>query len=110
MAIQNLNQVQRNFVREVARPMIERLIIALDDLDSYIVSANNQQTPIVNSADILGDEDGVSPRVNAPTLTGTNIAQLLTFVTNMRAQVTTAQLNALVALAVRDVRALKKAQ
>ena len=103
MAI-NLNQVQRDYVNGVVRPMVESLIKFRYSLDAFVIDADNQQTPIPNTADILNDNiDGLSPRSDAPNLLGSQVTQLRNFAANMRDQITGASLNTLVQLAVRDV-------
>ena len=106
MAI-NLNEVQRAYINEVVRPMIERLIRFRYELDAFVLDADNQQTPIPNVADTLNDgPGGTVPRSDAPTLQGTNVTQLRNFSANMRDQINAASQNALVALAVRDVQSI----
>lgn len=100
----NLNPVQRAYVNEVVRPMVERIIYFRDQLDAFLLEADNQQTPIPNVADTLNDgADGTTPRTDAPVLQGTHVTSLRTFAANMRDQISGAALNTLVALAVRDV-------
>lgn len=110
MAAINLTPVQVTFVNEVVRPQIERIILSLDELDAFILDYDNQQTPIAGaSADTLNDgPGGTTARTDAPVLTVQNITNLRTFCGNMRSQVTAAQLNALVTLAVRDVRSIRR--
>lgn len=104
MATQNLNEVQRAYINGTCRPMIERLIKLCDELDSFLLEAANQQTPITNNGDDLGDgASGTAPRTDAPKLTGAQIASLVTFATNLRAQINASALNTLVSVAVRDV-------
>jgi len=104
MATQQLTEVQRTLVNEVVRPAIEYLIGVRYRLDALVTELDNQQSPITASADILGDgAGGTAARTDAPALTGTNVAQLRTFVAGMRDQISGTALNALVALSVRDV-------
>jgi|GEM_PF-5946634 len=100
----NLNNVQRTYVNEVARPMIERLIKFRYELDAFVLDTDNMQNPIANIADVLNDaEGGTSPRADAPTLQGNQITQLRNFAANMRDQINAATLNTLVSLSVRSV-------
>lgn len=106
---QNLNEVQVKFVNETVRPMIEDLIAMRYRLEAFVLDFDNQQTPIVSDAQVLNDgAGGVTNRSDAPTLTGTNITQLRTFANNMLGQLSGASLNALIALAVRDVNTIVK--
>lgn len=99
----NLNEVQRAYINETVRPMIERIIKMRDDLDAFVIEADNQQTPIPNVADTLGDgPNGTAARADAPVLQGTHVTQLRNFAAGMRDQINGAALNSLVALAVRD--------
>lgn len=108
MAI-NLNEVQRAYINETVRPMIERIILFRDELDAFVLEADNQQTPIPNVADTLNDgTGGITPRTDAPTLQGTHVTQLRNFAAGMRDQISGAALNALVALSVRDVRTITR--
>ena len=100
----NLNEVQRRYTNEVVRPMIESLIRFRYELDAFVLEADNQQYPIANVAEDLNDGDnGTIPRSDAPVLKANNITQLRNFASGMRDQINVASLNALVALAVRDV-------
>lgn len=109
MAIQALNEVQRTFVGDVARPMVERLIAFRAELDLFIQDYDNQQAPVLNNADQLGDNAaGTAPRTDAPILTGANLASLRTFCGNMVTQLSDANRNAMIALAVRDLRTIVK--
>jgi len=104
MATQELNEVQRLFINETVRPAIEKIINFRYQLVQLVDEMSNQQTPIANTTDVLGDgPGGTVPRSDAPALTGQNVAQLLTFATGMRDQVSTAALNQLIQLAVRSV-------
>ena len=101
---QDLNEVQRDFVNETCRPMIEQLVRFHYMLALFVDEADNQQTPIVANAEELNDaDDGLAPRSDAPVLTGDNIASLRTFAANMRDQISVAALNQLIALSVRNV-------
>lgn len=105
----NLNPVQRTFVNETMRPMIERIIMIRDELDSYVLEADNQQTPIPNVADVLNDgNDGTTPRTDAPQLQGIHATQLRNFASTMRDQISGVALNTLITLAVRDVRTINR--
>lgn len=100
----NLNQVQRDYINGVVRPMVEKIINFRYQLDAFVLDADNQQTPIPNVADILNDGNaGTVPRSDAPTILGTQVTQLRNFAAGMRDQVNTAALNALTAIAVRDI-------
>jgi hypothetical protein len=108
MAI-SLNPVQRAFVNETVRPMIERLIQFRYELDAFVLDYDNQQAPIPTLADVLNDNaDGTAPRTDAPELQGSQLLQLRNFAANMRDQISGAALNALVSLAVRDVLTVMK--
>lgn len=103
----NLNEVQRTFVNDVARPMIEKLIKFRYQLDAFVLDTDNQQTAIPNQAEVLNDGvNGVEPRSDAPQLLGTQITQLRNFAANMRDQINGASLNVLVQVAVRDVQTI----
>lgn len=108
MAI-NLNQVQRDYVNDVARPMIERLINIRYQLDAFVLDTDNQQTAIPNIADVLNDGvTGLSPRNDAPTLNGNQITQLRNFAATMRDQINGPALNALIQSAVRPIQLILK--
>lgn len=99
-----LNQVQVTFVNEVVRPHIERLIRLSSELDAFIADYANQQTPLPTDGTVLTDNaDGTAARADAPQLTGAMVANLNTFSVNMRANISEAAYNALVAAAVRPV-------
>ena len=103
-----LNPVQVAFVREVVRPLVERIILHCNQLDAFIADYDNQQTPIPNSGSTPLDDnnDGTAPRIDAPQLTGDQIGALRTFVGNMRAAVSAGSYNALVSVSVRSVEAI----
>jgi hypothetical protein len=92
-----LNQVQVDFVQEAVRPTIEEIILFRSKLDAFVLDYDNQQSPLPTTAAIL-DDNGASPRTDAPTLTGANVQSLRTFCANMRDQITPTSLNTLVAL------------
>jgi hypothetical protein len=103
MANQSLNTVQKNLINATVRPGIEKIIWMHRYLDNLIIELSNQQTPILSSVDILNDDPILdAPRQDSPNLTGTDVASLLTFATNMRNQVGS-EIPALVGKAVRDV-------
>lgn len=109
MPTQQLSPQQRQHVNETVRPAIEQLVAIHDWLDGLVTELSNQQEPIANTSDLLGDgPDGTAPRTDAPTLTGQNVAQLLTFATGMRDQITNVALSALVKLSVRDYNTIKR--
>lgn len=99
-----INEVQRQYIQEVVRPMIERLIAFRYALDAFVLDTDNQQTPIPNVADVINDNQSLTgPRSDAPQLNGSHITQLRNFAANMRDQITGPALNTLVSVAVRDV-------
>jgi hypothetical protein len=101
---QDLNPVQVAFVQEAARPTIEKLIRARSVLDAFVLDYDNMQTPIVADSEVLNDAPGgVTPRTDAPNLTGTNLLQLRNFAANMRDQINGVALNSLIELSVRSV-------
>lgn len=101
-----LNPVQTQFVG-TSRQMIERLIRFRSELDAYVLQYANQQTPVPVDGTVLDDNpSGTGPRADAPQLTGTNLANLNTFCTNMRGQLSAANLDVLVRLSVRSVEAI----
>lgn len=102
-----LNPVQVLFVREVARPTIERLIRLKSELDAFVLDFDNQWTPIPTSAVALDDNDtGTAPRADAPALTGAQVTQLRGFCANMSGQISGPALNTLVQVAVRSVESI----
>jgi hypothetical protein len=105
---QNLNPVQRNFVNEAARPMIEEIIRMHARLQNFVADYDNQQVPITADSEVLNDGDGTSPRADAPTLTGLNLQQLRSFANNMAGQINGSTLNVLISLAVRDVDTIRR--
>jgi hypothetical protein len=108
MAIE-LNEVQRAFVNEAARPMIEKLIRFRYELDAFVLDADNQQAAISTAADVLNDNlDGSAPRADAPQLQGAHLLQLRNFAAAMRDQINGTALNALVALSVRSVNTIMR--
>ena len=90
-------------LNETVRPALERLVSMRYELDALVAELSNQQTPIAATSDVLNDGAGDAPRDDAPTLTGQNIAQLLTFATNMRDQIDSTALDTITSLMVRDV-------
>lgn len=107
MAVQQLNQVQRDFVNGVARPHIEKLIEVYYLCDMFAKDYDNQQSAIAATADQLGDgEGGIAPRVDAPVLTGAQLQSLRTFSVNMRDQINAAALAQLIQAAVRSVKGI----
>lgn len=103
----SLDPVQRAYINEVARPMIENLIRFRYQLDAFVLDTDNQQNPIPNISDVLNDNDsGTAPRSDAPQITGANITQLRNFAASMRDQISQTALTALVKLAVRDVQTI----
>lgn len=104
MAVQTLNPVQVAFVNETIRPMVESLVKMKFRLDAFNLDYDNQQTPIVEDGDDLGDGvDGLVPRVGAPVWTGTKASQMRTVTGNMAATLSGATLDAMIALMVRDL-------
>ena len=103
-----LNPVQVRDVQEMIRPMIEEIILLCDTFDTFIRDYDNQQTPIPNTGSTPLDDnaDGTAPRSDAPTITGAQVGQLRTFVGNMRAQVSAANLNALIELLAQPLAAI----
>ena len=102
MALQELNETQVAYVNETVRPMVERIVRIYSQLDAFVLESGNQQSPIANTADQLADSNGTLARTDAPALTGQNVAQLATFVGNMRDQINGVALDSLIALMVRD--------
>lgn len=100
---QNLNDVQKKFVQETCRPLIEDLIKFHSRLNSFVLDYDNQQTAITVDTEILNDGIGNNPRTDAPNLTGQRLSQLRSFAANMRDQISSATLDVLVELSVRDV-------
>lgn len=108
MAVQTLDTVQRAFVNETIRQSLEDLVKAILKLDDFILDYDNQQNPILETADDLGDGvDGLAPRDDAPVLTGTLLATIRTNIGQMRATITTGELNALISLLVRSLREIR---
>ena len=99
---QNLSTIQKKFVQETCRPMIEELIKMRYKLDAFVKDYDNQQTPIVANEEILNDGVGDNPREDAPNLTGTRLSQLRTFSNNMLNQIDSS-ISVLVELSVRDL-------
>ena len=108
MAIQELNEVQRRFVNEGARPHIEKLLLAKHLMDTFILDATNLSDAIANNTDILADGDGTSPRTDAPQLTGQNLAQLVTYTALAADQIDGVFKNALIKLSVRRLETILK--
>lgn len=100
---QTLDDVQKKFVNEACRPLIEDLIKFHSRLNSFVLDYDNQQTPITVDTEVLNDGTGDNPRTDAPNLTGQRLSQLRTFSANMRDQISAATLDILIELAVRDV-------
>lgn len=100
---QSLDVVQRKFIQEACRPLVEEFIRFHSQLNSFILDYDNQQNPIAVDKDTLNDGDKDSPRSDAPYLTGSDIEQLRTFAVNIRDQISKETLDMLVKLAVRDV-------
>ena len=99
-----LTPVQKTLVNETVRPSIEKLIAIRYYLDAFVQEMDNQQDPISTAADVLNDDpDSDAARSDAPNIQGNNLTQLRNFAANMRDQIDGTALNALTALAVRDV-------
>ena len=99
-----LNTVQKNLVNETVRPGFEKLIGIRYYLDGLVQELDNQQDAISTAADVLNDDpNSDAPRSDAPNIQGNNVQQLRNFAANMRDQIDGTALNALTALAVRDV-------
>jgi len=102
-----LNPVQVAFVQDAVRPMIEGIILFRSKLDAFVLDFDNQQTPLPTTAVALDDNPaGMAPRSDAPTITGQQVSNLRTFCANMRDQVTTTNLNALITLSVQTLEAI----
>jgi hypothetical protein len=99
-----LNQVQVQFVNDVVRPMVEKLIRFRSEMDAFVLDFDNQQTPLPTNATVLDDNaGGTAPRTDAPNITGAQVSNLRTFCANMRDQITPTSLNTLISVAVRPV-------
>lgn len=107
-ANQTLNEVQRAFVNEACRPMIEDLIKFKARLDAFAADYDNQSSPIATDTNILADGPGDLPRTDAPPLTGQQLATMRTIAGNMSTQLSGATYNAMVRLAVRDLDTILK--
>ena len=102
-ASQSLDDVQKAFVQESVRPMIEDILKFKHKLDAFVDDYDNQQVAITVNGDTLNDGIGEAPRVGAPELTGTRISQLRTVAANMSTELDGPTYNILVSLAVRDL-------
>lgn len=99
-----LNQVQVAFVRDVIRPMVEKLIRFRSELDAFVLDFDNQQTALPTNATVLEDNaDGLTPRADAPNITGAQATSLRNFCLGMRDQITPANLNTLINVSARSV-------
>lgn len=106
-----LNQVQVQFVREAARPMINVLILFHSKLNAFVADYDNQQTPLATTAAVLDDnESGNGPRIDVPTIQGLQIQQLRNFCASMRDQITAVSLNSLIALSDRPLETIIRQQ
>jgi len=99
---QSLNQVQKKLISETVRPGIEKMIQISRYLDGLAMELSNQQYPIANNDEVLNDGNGDNPREDAPSLTGADIANLLTYANNMQSQIS-ASIPSLVSKSVRSV-------
>lgn len=105
-----LNPVQVQFVR-VARQVVERVILFRSQMDAFVLDYDNQQSPLPTTAAVLDDNDaGTAPRSDAPQLTGQQVQQLRNFCAGMRDQVTAANLNTLISVAVNDLESILRNQ
>ena len=101
MAVQTLDPVQVAFMNEAVRPMLEALVKFKFRADAFVLDYDNQQNAIATTADDLGDGvDGLTPRVGAPTWTGTRLAQFRTLNGNMADQLDGATLDVMIELMV----------
>ena len=102
-----LNPIQVAHVNEVIRPGIEQLLLAMHLLDTF----NDEHTAFQASSDALPTDGtvlddalgGVTPRADAPSLTGAQVDSLLTTTVAMRAQVNAAMKTILLQKAVRSL-------
>lgn len=105
-----LNQVQQDFVNNAARPHMEVMIRILHELDTFISDYDALQA----SADILPidttilDDAGAAPRIDAPILTGADLANMKTFSANMSAVVGATAKQVLIGKMVRSLNTVLK--
>lgn len=106
---QTINEVQRLFIQEAARPTIETIIRFKAMLDAFVDDYDNQQAPITVDGEVINDAgDLAGPRLDAPNLTGTKLEQLRNFAASMSAVVNTAAEADLIAVAVRSVDLIRR--
>ena len=102
-----LNQVQVDFVNEVARPHFEAMVKMIDGLDIFIADYDAIQgsaDALPEDATVLDDNaDGTAPRADAPQLTGLLVKQLRNFSNTMSGTVNAAQKDILIAAMVRGL-------
>lgn len=99
-----LNPVQVQFVNEVVRPMVEKLILFRSQMDAFVLDFDNQQSPLPTNATVLDDNAaGTAPRTDAPNITGAQATNLRNFCFGMRDQITPTSLNTLIQVSVRPL-------
>ena len=82
-----LNTVQQDFVNNAARPHMEVLVRILHELDTYIADYDAIQSTsdvLPTDANVL-DDAGISPRDDAPNLTGADLQTMRDLSANMSA-------------------------
>lgn len=100
----DLNPVQVKLVNETIRPGIEKILAISYYVEALVAELDNQQDALPTDGAVLNDANGgVTPREDAPNLTGINITQLRNVANNMAAQLDGPTRDALIALSVRDV-------
>ena len=106
---QDINEVQRLFVQEAARVMIEDLIRVKAAADAFVADYDNQQTPITENAEVINDAvGGAGPRLDAPNITGNDILALRNFSSNISDQISSVAEQSLIELAVRPVDSIRR--
>ena len=109
-----LNQVQRDFVNQAARPHMEEIVKALHILDVFVADYDALQATeaaLPTDTTVLDDgSDGTSPRSDAPILTGVNLLQLRNFSENMSAVVNAVAKEVLIGKMVRPLAIVLRVQ
>ena len=101
---QDLTPLQIADVQQVHRPAIEAVIRCHRMLSDFVIQYDSQQDPILENAEALNDAaGGITPRDDAPQLTGNDLKQLRDLSDTMATAINDTTFAGLVKLAVRDL-------
>lgn len=106
-----LNEVQVDHVNGVVRPFLERLILALDTIDTFVAEYDALQggaNALPTDGTVLDDgAGGTAPRTDAPQLTGAQVALLRDRAASMSAVLSASEKRTLIDKMVRDLATIR---